>query len=596
MGSQLFTTTGSNSWNWPTGVTTCTAEAIGGGGAGGAATGTGSTGGGGKGGGYAKQATITKGVESALDIVVGTGGVGGAGNGGNGAASTVIQNSTTRVVAQGGVGAVVASTNSSNSAGSTTTVGTATGSTTNAGGNGGTGAFATPISGAGGGSGGPTSVGGNASGGTAGTAGTGNFGDGVNYSSAGAAGVTANGAGNAAPSTGTDYGGGGSGGYASGNPNQNGGSGRQGVVLITWTDPPAYAADQTAFRFYDDGSESGAVATQTQGTDDTVDVSLVDVVRHLRVRVQETGGGLGGASTDDYQLYYSRNSGTYTLVASGEPVVPFNSGNVTEGAATTNRLTGGTGSFVAGKVSEDGEVNDVNLTASNFTELVYSIQAVSASLTDTDTLDFKVYRNGSALAAYTDIPRITVVKLPLFAGNQTAFRFYEDGTESGSVALEAQNTNIIVTISAGGGETAISWENADGFTVTGSEATRANSGAYFGVVDTVNTLTADGYFKFKFTAITSTNYVTFDDGTHTFAIGQSAAKYDGSYENDLSANTDTVDYIKIERISGTVKVYKNTTLIYTFANSSSGAAQLRLAAQNETGELGWGITDTTISQ
>jgi len=94
-----------------------------------------------------------------------------------------------------------------------------------------------------------------------------------------------------------------------------------------------------------------------------------------------------------------------------DPIITgFNSSNLTDGNATTNRLTGGSGSFVAGKISEDGEVNDLQLTAANYTELLYAITLDASELADGDTLDFRVYRNGSALDTYTVTPRITVSK------------------------------------------------------------------------------------------------------------------------------------------------------------------------------------------
>ena len=57
----------------------------------------------------------------------------------------------------------------------------------------------------------------------------------------------------------------------------------------------------------------------------------------------------------------------------GATVAPADSANVTNAAATTNRLGAGTGSFVAGKVSETGEVTDFGWSANNYTEFLYSI-------------------------------------------------------------------------------------------------------------------------------------------------------------------------------------------------------------------------------
>src|SRR6478672_579168 len=89
----------------------------------------------------------------------------------------------------------------------------------------------------------------------------------------------------------------------------------------------------------------------------------------------------------------------------------YNSASLTEGAATTNRLSAGTGSFLAGKISEDGLVDNVAITASNYTEHLYSLTLVSSALSNGDTLDFRVLRNGATTGmTYTVTPRITVSK------------------------------------------------------------------------------------------------------------------------------------------------------------------------------------------
>ena len=54
--------------------------------------------------------------------------------------------------------------------------------------------------------------------------------------------------------------------------------------------------------------------------------------------------------------------------------VTYDSPNLTNGQATTNRLTGGTGTFVAGKVSEDGLMDDLGWAGNNYTELVYAAE------------------------------------------------------------------------------------------------------------------------------------------------------------------------------------------------------------------------------
>lgn len=165
---------------------------------------------------------------------------------------------------------------------------------------------------------------------------------------------------------------------------------------------------QAAFRFYEDGTESGSTAIDAQDTNITRNVDS-DSNLLLRVRIQETGA-VAGAATDDYQLQYSKNGGVYTAIGSGA-VLGFNSSNFAEGDATTNRLGAGSGSFVAGEISEDGEVNDMTLTASNYTEHLYALTIVAAEVTNNDTLDFRVRYNTAVLNAYTVTPRVTIQKV-----------------------------------------------------------------------------------------------------------------------------------------------------------------------------------------
>lgn len=92
-----------------------------------------------------------------------------------------------------------------------------------------------------------------------------------------------------------------------------------------------------------------------------------------------------------------------------EAVAPYDSASLTDGNATTNRLGSGSGSFVAGEISEDGLVDNLQITASNYTELLYSLTIESTAVADNDTLDFRVLRNGATTGmTYTVTPRITI--------------------------------------------------------------------------------------------------------------------------------------------------------------------------------------------
>lgn len=177
------------------------------------------------------------------------------------------------------------------------------------------------------------------------------------------------------------------------------------IVLI-------FDPDADAFRFYDDGTESGSSPKAAEDTDIILDPTG-DAQFHLRYRVQNDGS-LDGATTDDFALEVSKNSGAFVAVtgASSDVQSDTASGLVAD-AVTTNRvtdgITDGLGSFVAGEQEEtNGVIEDRQLTADNFTEHVWACKLIDADLAGGDTLDFRVTLNGAAPGMTNSVtPRIT---------------------------------------------------------------------------------------------------------------------------------------------------------------------------------------------
>lgn len=167
---------------------------------------------------------------------------------------------------------------------------------------------------------------------------------------------------------------------------------------------------QDNFRFYEEGSEDGSSPIDAENTSISRAVNA-DSDLHLRLLIQATNTA-PGASTDDYQLQYSKNSGTFTnITASSADVQGYASAGLTDGSATTNRATNGisdgTGSFVAGEQAESGLVTDHLLTGSNFTEHVFALRLLFADLANADTIDFRLLVNGGTMV-YNVTPQITV--------------------------------------------------------------------------------------------------------------------------------------------------------------------------------------------
>lgn len=180
-----------------------------------------------------------------------------------------------------------------------------------------------------------------------------------------------------------------------------------------------FEPDFDAWRFYEDGTESGSSPAAAENTDLTARDPSTDPKVHLRGRVQEIGAGsLSGASTDDYGLELSKNSGAYVAItASSNNVQIDTASGLTADAATTNRatngITDGSGSFVAGEQEEtNGVIEDHQLTADNFTEHVWALTLVDGDLADGDTLDFRITLNAGAPGmTNTVVPRITISKV-----------------------------------------------------------------------------------------------------------------------------------------------------------------------------------------
>jgi hypothetical protein len=170
---------------------------------------------------------------------------------------------------------------------------------------------------------------------------------------------------------------------------------------------------QAAYQFFDDaGTESGAASLAALNTSVVGNLANGDGFGVLRVRLQSTNA-VAVPATDDWQLQWEKNgNGTWTNITTGGTTVQgYDNPNLTGGAVTTNRMGAGTGSFVAGKISETGDVPNLGWTANNYTELVFSLKLLAANFIAGDTLRFRVLRNGATTGlTYTQTPTINIVK------------------------------------------------------------------------------------------------------------------------------------------------------------------------------------------
>jgi hypothetical protein len=135
---------------------------------------------------------------------------------------------------------------------------------------------------------------------------------------------------------------------------------------------------QTAYAFYEDGTESGAVIIGTQNTQQDIDV---DTTFHVRVRIQEQDQAADILETITWE--YNLAGAGVQPVTTTSAVLKAVDGLMTPGDAT-ERLTGGTGTFIGtnGWATEDGTVSDVGYQLGFYCESVLSCQIVGADVSN----------------------------------------------------------------------------------------------------------------------------------------------------------------------------------------------------------------------
>lgn len=171
----------------------------------------------------------------------------------------------------------------------------------------------------------------------------------------------------------------------------------------------AITPTQTDFRFYnDDGSET----TMTVRAPQTANITMTkgsNLSLFLRIGVQNSGAQ--AVSTGAWKLQFSKNGGAYADVTTATAGVRhFDSANTADNVATTQRLSGFTGTFTAGRLYDThaGNTNS-GMNGLGASEFVFGTQFVDADLVAGDTIDFKILYAGAVLSGgYPAIPRLTV--------------------------------------------------------------------------------------------------------------------------------------------------------------------------------------------
>jgi hypothetical protein len=152
----------------------------------------------------------------------------------------------------------------------------------------------------------------------------------------------------------------------------------------------AAAAVTVSFRLRnDDGNETAATWVAAQNTNASITEGVTFRLRYL---VQETGGVAINGTDSDWGLYFRINAGAYQWLGA-ESITGLNfstSPNVTDVQATTQQLTGGTGSFIAGQVEEGNGRLQSAIGASQNTEYEFVLILPAADVVGGDTLDVQL--------------------------------------------------------------------------------------------------------------------------------------------------------------------------------------------------------------
>jgi hypothetical protein len=170
-----------------------------------------------------------------------------------------------------------------------------------------------------------------------------------------------------------------------------------GFTLMT---TPTWDSER-AFRFRnDDGSQTTATWKAAQNT--TIS-QLVGANFRLRVESQMTNAG--DTTAVAWTLQYRIDGGTWTTATDATAVRYVTSSFVSNGTATTNQLTAGTGTFVAGYVMTSANPTSTNsMVASTHTENEWNLRLVGVD--NGATVEFRVLVNDTAQTG-TTTPSLT---------------------------------------------------------------------------------------------------------------------------------------------------------------------------------------------
>lgn len=213
-----------------------------------------------------------------------------------------------------------------------------------------------------------------------------------------------------------------------------------------------FTPEQRVWGFGYDATDAGWTVRVTQERPIMLNHTLAgDQQFQVRWSITETGSA-DGNTTDDWTVQFRRNGGTWTTPTGATSYVQVDTGSsLTDGNASTEQLTGGTagaggGGFISG-VQEAGnaEVTNFQLTAKNYTELVFALKLIQADLSSGDILEFRVLLNGSTFSDATDgVPTVIVNDGPIIRGDFVGHNGTFDATAVITLPPQAAEGQLLV--------------------------------------------------------------------------------------------------------------------------------------------------------
>ena len=183
---------------------------------------------------------------------------------------------------------------------------------------------------------------------------------------------------------------------------------RQGRDVIWYQRAPDITAmnldpvvDQLHFAWGDPGTESGH-SLDANDTDRTVALDGTgNYLAFLRFELDQTRSNADQNLTMTFKHQFQVNGGGYgDVTASSTEVQVVADSNIADGAATTDRISGSSATFLAGEYDEgDGVFDAISWTISSLehTELLSSLVFIDSALGAGDVVDFRIVESDNTL-------------------------------------------------------------------------------------------------------------------------------------------------------------------------------------------------------